>query len=66
MAKRDVEELFEMARVGDVVEIHRERTPQLAAIFGERGMQKASASPAIPRATSRPSPVVLAAMAGQL
>jgi hypothetical protein len=66
MAKRDVEELFEVVRVGDVVEIHGERTPQLAAIFGERGVQMASASPAIRRAASRPSPVVLAAMAGQL
>jgi hypothetical protein len=66
MAKRDVEELFEIVRVGDVVEIHRGRTPQLAAIFGEREMQVASAMPATRRAASRPSPVVLAAMAGQL
>jgi lipoprotein-anchoring transpeptidase ErfK/SrfK len=66
MAKRDVEELFEIVRVGDVVEIHRERTPQLAAFLGEREVQMASALPATQHAAPRPSPVVLAAMAGQL
>ncbi|MBZ5542917.1 MAG: L,D-transpeptidase [Acidobacteriia bacterium] len=66
MAKRDVEELFEIVRVGDVVEIHGKRTPQLATVFGERVTQVASATPAVRRAASRPSPVVLAAMAGQL
>ncbi len=66
MAKQDVEELFDIVRVGDVVEIHRERTPQLAAIFGEGETTVASAHPLTPRAASRPSPVVLAAMAGQL
>jgi hypothetical protein len=66
MAKRDVEELFEIVRVGDVVEIQRERTPQLAAIFAGREIQIASAPPAERRAAHRPSPLVLAAMAGQL
>jgi lipoprotein-anchoring transpeptidase ErfK/SrfK len=66
MAKRDVEELFEIVRVGDVVEIHRERTTQLAAIFGDREMRIASAMPPIHRPAPRPSPVILAAMAGQL
>jgi hypothetical protein len=66
MAKRDVEELFDIVRVGDVVEIHRERTPNLAAIFGQGEMAVAAAHPVTPRAASRPSPVVLAAMAGQL
>jgi lipoprotein-anchoring transpeptidase ErfK/SrfK len=66
MAKQDVEELFDIVRVGDVVEIHRERTPQLAAIFGERETTVASANPVTRRAAPRPSPVVLAAMAGQL
>jgi lipoprotein-anchoring transpeptidase ErfK/SrfK len=66
MATRDVEELFEVVRVGDVVEIHRERTPQLAAIFGGREMQMASATLPSQRVAPRPSPVVLAAMAGQL
>ena len=34
MRKHDVEELFEMANVGDVVEIHDMRTEELAQIFG--------------------------------
>jgi len=34
MGKRDVEELFELARVGDVVEIHGERDAQVSGIFG--------------------------------
>jgi len=34
MAKKDLEELFEMVRPGDVVEIRGERDEQTAAIFG--------------------------------
>jgi lipoprotein-anchoring transpeptidase ErfK/SrfK len=34
MAKRDLEELFEMVKVGDKVEIRAERDEQMAAIFG--------------------------------
>ena len=34
MGKHDVEELFELASVGDVVEIHDERTDEIAQIFG--------------------------------
>jgi lipoprotein-anchoring transpeptidase ErfK/SrfK len=34
MGKHDVEELFEMASVGDVVEIHEERTEEMAQVFG--------------------------------
>ena len=33
MRNRDVEELFEIVAVGDVVEMHRERTPELEQIF---------------------------------
>jgi lipoprotein-anchoring transpeptidase ErfK/SrfK len=33
MRNRDVEELFEMVRAGDVVELHDERTEELARIF---------------------------------
>src|SRR5574341_159542 len=33
MRNRDVEELFEMVRAGDVVELHGERTEELARIF---------------------------------
>jgi lipoprotein-anchoring transpeptidase ErfK/SrfK len=35
MRKADVEELFEMVSVGDIVELRGERTPELARIFGE-------------------------------
>ncbi len=34
MRNRDVEELFDLVRVGDVVELHRKRDGELAAIFG--------------------------------
>ena len=34
MGKHDVEELFQLAGVGDVVEIHGERTEEMAQIFG--------------------------------
>jgi len=33
MHKQDVEELFELVHVGDVVELHRRRSDELAAIF---------------------------------
>ena len=34
MRNHDVEELFEMVAVGDSVELHGERTPELDEIFG--------------------------------
>lgn len=34
MGKHDVEELFQLASVGDTVEIHGERTEEMAQIFG--------------------------------
>ena len=34
MRNRDVEQLFEMISVGDAVELHSERTPELDEIFG--------------------------------
>lgn len=34
MGKKDAEELFSLVRVGDVVELHGQRTEELAAIFG--------------------------------
>jgi hypothetical protein len=37
MAKRDLEELFAMVKVGDAVEIRGERDAQTAAIFGPQG-----------------------------
>ena len=38
MAKTDVEELFELVRVGDEIELHGSRTAEIAGIFGV-GMQ---------------------------
>ncbi|MBA0088557.1 MAG: L,D-transpeptidase, partial [Acidobacteria bacterium Pan2503] len=35
MRNRDVEELFGMVAIGDEVELYGERTPEVAAIFGE-------------------------------
>jgi lipoprotein-anchoring transpeptidase ErfK/SrfK len=40
MQNRDVEELFDMVRVGDVVELHKERNEQLAGVFGTGGKPK--------------------------
>ncbi|PYU10291.1 MAG: hypothetical protein DMG29_17725, partial [Acidobacteria bacterium] len=37
MRNRDIEELFEMVRAGDVVELYAERTEELAQIFGFSG-----------------------------
>jgi hypothetical protein len=34
LRNRDVEQLFEMVQVGDPVELVRERTAELAEIFG--------------------------------
>lgn len=34
MAKRDLEELFQIVKVGDKVEIHAEKDEQMAVIFG--------------------------------
>jgi len=42
MRNRDVENLFERVRVGDVVELHGERSEELAQIFG--AAEEASAS----------------------
>ncbi len=36
MRNRDVEELFDLVRIGDVVELHRERDERLADIFHSR------------------------------
>jgi len=35
LRNRDVEELFNMVAVGDVVELYAERTPEMDDIFGE-------------------------------
>jgi lipoprotein-anchoring transpeptidase ErfK/SrfK len=46
MRNRDIEELFELVRAGDGVELHAERTAELAEVFGaaERGVAVASAA----------------------
>jgi len=70
MGKHDVEELFELARVGDMVEIHGERDAQVAGIFGSPAVVTSAVQPATPAAAqvvTRPStefsPLVMAAMA---
>ena len=71
MGKHDVEELFNLARVGDAVEIHGERDAEVAEIFGSPAIAGPSsvrlAAPAstqisIGRATEL-SPAAMAAMA---
>jgi len=52
MNQADVEELFELVRAGDLVELHSERGAQVAAIFGD-----ASAAPAAPATKSAPTVV---------
>jgi len=57
MRNADVEELFEIVRVGDAVELHGERTAEIAQIF---------APPQIPASTPAPgAPVVVAAVVGR-
>jgi hypothetical protein len=71
MGKRDVEELFNLAHVGDAVEIHAERDAQVAEIFASpAALVPSSARPATPASTQIAvgratgiSPAVMAAMA---
>ena len=35
LRNRDIEQLFELVRAGDVVELHAERTPEIAQLFAE-------------------------------
>ena len=71
MGKHDVEELFSLVRVGDVVEIHGERDALVAGVFGGGTVEISStarpATPASTRVSNRPateiSPAVLTAMA---
>ena len=59
MRNRDIEELFELVRAGDVVELHAEHTAELAEIFGA-----AQGTRATPSGTA-PVPVGAAADGGQ-
>ena len=46
MKNQDVEELFQMVAVGDSVELHGERTPELDEIFGITVVSQAAATSA--------------------
>ena len=35
LRNRDVESLFELVRLGDIVELHAERTPEIAGLFSQ-------------------------------
>jgi hypothetical protein len=59
MRNRDVEELFELVRPGDRVEIVAEKNEETAKLFNPPQAEPVQAS-------SSSSPVVLAAMAGSL
>jgi lipoprotein-anchoring transpeptidase ErfK/SrfK len=54
MNKADVEELFELVRAGDLVELHAKRTSEVAALFGD-----APAAPAT-RPSTQTAPAVVA------
>jgi hypothetical protein len=47
MKNHDVEELFQMVAVGDSVELHGERTPELEEIFGITTITQVAAAPAV-------------------
>jgi lipoprotein-anchoring transpeptidase ErfK/SrfK len=36
LRNQDVERLFERVRTGDIVELHADRTPEIAQLFAER------------------------------
>jgi lipoprotein-anchoring transpeptidase ErfK/SrfK len=56
MAKKDLEELFEIVRPGDVVEIRAERDEEVAQIFGGTAEPVIVASLATSATTSSPAP----------
>jgi hypothetical protein len=61
MRKKDVEELFEIVRVGDSVELLGQRTDEVAHIFGAGG-----ATAAAPPAPKPETPVTVAVGLGNL
>jgi len=66
MRKHDVEELFTLVRVGDVVVIHAERDQQVAAIFASPTVvAQAAPTPNVQRAPA-PSLAVMAAIAREI
>ncbi len=62
MRNRDMEELFELARPGDIVELHADRTTELARLFGEDDAPVAVAAKA---GAAESAPVGAAANDGQ-
>ena len=48
MRNRDMEELFELVRAGDVVELHADRTTELARLFGGDDVPAAVAAESAP------------------
>lgn len=63
MGKQDVEELFNLASVGDLVEIHGKRDAQLAGIFGSTAEERSSTMrPSTPLST-KVAPGVMTAIA---
>lgn len=64
MGKHDVEELFTRVRIGDAVEIHRERSAELAAIF--HSVLVTSANPKTVIEVKPSTFAVMAATAGEL
>jgi lipoprotein-anchoring transpeptidase ErfK/SrfK len=66
MRKHDVEELFTLVRVGDVVVIHAERDPQVAGIFASPAVVAQSApAPSVQR-PPQPSLAEMAAMVQEI
>ena len=55
MNKKDIEELFELVRAGDLVVLHAERNVEAAAIFGD-----APVAPAAPARSTKAQPAVVA------
>jgi lipoprotein-anchoring transpeptidase ErfK/SrfK len=53
LRNRDIEQLFEMVRPGDLVELHGERTPEIARIFS--ATERANTAPAVVAAALRPA-----------
>jgi hypothetical protein len=66
MRKPDLEDLFNLVRVGDVVEIHGGRDKQVAEIFANPAVVVAQASALVSvQSPSEPSPAVMVALAGR-
>jgi lipoprotein-anchoring transpeptidase ErfK/SrfK len=65
MGKHDVEELFELASVGDVVEIHDQRTEEIAQVFGAGAGVGTGTATGSQNQVKQPAPAVEVAQAKQ-